>query len=175
MFLLNLPSFAGENSLDALLFLVFETLHCHIWGVTFMDCSVDLRTQKSKELDRAGTNVLTNIRTTKEKHSNSEFFGQCYVWPIFFCFSFWFVFAIIFWCPKITGNHSETVLLVLIWCVSSLFDHSKLVQSTVDLYTSALNLTFTHSHSYRCTLGQLTVVQRLAKRYFDMHTRGAGD
>lgn len=141
--------------------------------LTFMDCSVDLRTQKSKELDRAGTNVLTNIRKTKEKHSNSEFFGQ--VWPIFFCFSFWFVFAIIFWCPKITGNHSETVLLVLIWCVSSLFDHSKLVQSTVHLCTSALNLMFTHSHSYRCTLGQLTVVQCLAKRYFDMHTRGAGD
>lgn len=100
MFLLNLPSFAGENSLDALLFLVFETLHCHIWGVTFMDCSVDLRTQKSKELDRAGTNVLTNIRTTKEKHSNSEFFGQCYVWPIFFCFSFWFVFCHHFLVPK---------------------------------------------------------------------------
>lgn len=87
MFLLNLPSFADENSLDALLFLVFETLHCHIWGGgTSFSCSsgpptdpplwtVDLRTQKSKELDQAGTNALTNI--SKEKHSNSEFFGQC--------------------------------------------------------------------------------------------------
>lgn len=83
-------------------------------------------------------------------------------------------FAIIFWCPKITGNHSETVLLVFIWCFS-LFDHSKLVQSTVHLCTSAFNLTFAHSHSYGCTLGQLTVVQCLAKGYFDVHTRGAGD
>lgn len=97
-------------------------------------------------------------------------FGQYFSASLFGLF-----FAIIFWCPKITGNHSETVLLVLIWCVSSLFDHSKLVQSTVHLCTSALNLMFTHSHSYRCTLGQLTVVQCLAKRYFDMHTRGAGD
>lgn len=82
MFLLNLPSFAGENSLDALLFLVFETLHCHIWGGgTSFSCSPLWTVQwiygLRKELDRAGTNVLTDIRKTKEKHSNSEFFGQC--------------------------------------------------------------------------------------------------
>lgn len=59
--------------------------------------------------------------------------------------------------------------------ITTQIDHSKLFQSTVHLCTSALNLMFTHSHSYRCTLGQLTVVQCLAKRYFDMHTRGAGD
>lgn len=115
-------------------------------------------TYQHKQRKTAILNFLVNVK-----------FGQ-YFSASLFCFLFLPSFL---WCPKITGNHSETVLLVLIWCFSSLFDHSKLVQSTVHLCTSALNLTFTHLHSYGCTLGQLTVVQCLAKGYFDMHTRGA--